>query len=191
MSSLAEDLIRRHRYTVEDYYRMAEIGILAPDARVELIEGEIIDMPPIGAPHASVVTTLQSRLILAIGEAATVRAQNPVRLDAHNEPEPDIAIARARSDHYRGAHPGPGDVLLVVEVSDSSLRYDRDIKLGLYARFEIPEVWLVDLVGSTLTRFSAPGADGYASAERLRLSEPIGVPGIAGISVDLSGLFGA
>lgn len=190
MSSLAEDVIRRHRYTVEDYHRMAETGILAPDARVELIEGEIIDMPPIGAPHASVVTTLQSRLILAIRSTAVVRVQNPVRLDAHNEPEPDIVVARSRSDHYWGAHPGPADIVLLVEVSDSSLRYDLDVKLGLYAGFGIPEVWIASLADSTLTRFIAPSVDRYATAEVLSLSKPIGVPGLAGVSVDLSGLFG-
>nr|WP_240905751.1 Uma2 family endonuclease [Thiorhodococcus mannitoliphagus] len=182
-------MIHRHRYTVDDYYRMAESGILAPDARVELIEGEIVDMPPIGAPHAALVTMLQNRLIAAIGARALARIQNPIRLDSRNEPEPDIALVRNRSGHYRDRHPGPADVLLLVEVADSSLRYDRDVKMALYARFGIPETWLVNLADATLTAFRAPGPQGYAMAERLRMDSPIPVPGLEGLSVDLTDLF--
>jgi Uma2 family endonuclease len=107
MSSTAEDLIRRHRFTVADYYRMAEVGILAPDARVELIEGEVIEMPPIGAPHASVVNRLHTLLVETVQGHALVRGQSPLRLDRHNEPEPDLALVRTRPGHYGSRHPGP------------------------------------------------------------------------------------
>nr|WP_242482517.1 Uma2 family endonuclease [Thiocystis violacea] len=182
-------MIHRHRYTVDDYYRMAESGILSPDARVELIEGEIIDMPPIGAPHASAVNRLHQQLLDAVHGQVIVRGQSPVRLDSRNEPEPDIALVRNRSGHYRDRHPSPTDVLLLVEVADSSLRYDRDVKMALYARFGIPETWLINLADATLTAFRAPGAEGYAMAELLATDRPIPLPGLEGLSVDLAGLF--
>jgi Uma2 family endonuclease len=189
MSSTAEDLLRRHRYQVEDYYRMAETGILAPDARVELINGEILDMPPIGPPHASVVTLLHARLIRAAGDSAIVRSQNPVRLDRYNEPEPDIALVRPRTGHYRDRHPGPADILLLVEVAESSLRYDRDLKIPLYARFGIPEVWLLDLTAKTLTRFSHPDDSGYVQFEGTAVLGQLTVPGTNGAIIDLTDLF--
>ncbi|MGE5154491.1 MAG: Uma2 family endonuclease [Bdellovibrio bacteriovorus] len=129
MSSSAVDLVRRHRYTVEDYYRMAEVGILAPDARVELIDGEVIELPPIGAPHAGVVTDLQNRLIAAIGNDAIVRVQNPIHLGPHDEPQPDIALVTPPAAKYRMRHPGPADILLLIEVAETNLRLDRDLKL--------------------------------------------------------------
>lgn len=190
MSSTAEDLVRRHRYTVEDYYRMGEVGILAPDARVELIDGEVIEMPPIGAPHASVVTDLQNRLIATAGQRAIVRVQNPIHLSPHDEPQPDIALVTPPASKYRRRHPEATDVLLLIEVAESSLRVDRDLKLGLYARCAIPEVWLVDLKGGRVTRYRDPGAAGYGESETLALDSPVPVPGLASppCRVDLSGL---
>ncbi len=188
MTRLAEGRIHRHWYTVEDYYRMAESGILGPEARVELIEGEIVDMPPIGPLDASVVTLVQNRLVAAVGELALVRVQNPVHLDRHNEPEPDVALVRWRADHYRERHPEPAEVLLLVEVADSSRRYDREVKLRLYARFGIPETWLIDLADATLTRFRDPGATDYGNAESLELSKRVSLPGLEGPAIDLSGL---
>jgi len=189
MSSTAEDLIHRHRYQVEDYYRMAETGILAPDARVELIDGEILDMPPIGAGHASIVTDLQNLLIAAVADRAIVRVQNPVRLDRTNEPQPDIALVRPPSRQYRKRHPGPEDILLLIEIADTSLRYDRDLKIPLYARFGIPEVWLLDLTAKTLTCFSHPDDSVYARVDRVDAPGRLPVPGIDGVSVDLTDLF--
>lgn len=188
MSSTAQDLIRRHRYTVDDYYRMAEVGILAPDARVELIDGEVVEMPPIGAPHASVVTELQNLLIEAVGRRAVVRVQNPVRLDRHNEPEPDIALVRSSARKYRETHPSPEDVLLLVEVADSSLRFDRDVKVGLYARCGIPEVWLLDLTSTRITRFRGPSDAGYRESEVLGDLAAVPVPRLEPIRLDLSRL---
>jgi Uma2 family endonuclease len=133
---------RRHRLTVADYYRMAEVGILAPDARVELIDGEIIDMAPPASSHAGTVDYLLEVLGLAARGKAKVRVQNPVRLSEYSEPQPDLALLWPREDFYRARHPRADDVLLIVEVAASSLRFDRKKKVPLYARHGVPEVWL-------------------------------------------------
>jgi Uma2 family endonuclease len=180
---------RKHRITVEEYYRMAEVGVLAPDARVELIEGEIIDMPPVGSDHASVVDQLNHLLAGALRGQALVRVQGPVRLSRSSEPEPDIALLKPRPDYYRHAHPSGADVLLVVEMSDSSLRYDCDVKVPLYARHEVPEVWIVDLPGERmhLYRSAADGAyrDRFVEAHPGQTS-PISFPDL---ELDLRNLF--
>ncbi len=188
MSTAAEDLIRHHRFTVEDYYRMAEDGILAEDARVELIEGEVIEMPPIGAPHASVVTDLQNLLITSVGDRAIVRVQNPVHLGPHNEPQPDIALVRPPAAQYRARHPGPLDILLLIEVAESSLRLDRDLKLGVYARSGVPEVWLVDLRGSGILCYRSPGPARYRESGPPTDLGRVPVPGLPGLLLDLSAL---
>jgi Uma2 family endonuclease len=179
----------RHAYSVDDYYRMAEAGILRPDDRVELIEGEIIDMAPIGSRHAAAVKRIAQVLTLALGKQATVSTQDPVRLDRHSEPQPDIAVLKPQADFYAAAHPGPSDVLLIVEVADSTLRFDRDIKLPLYARHGIPEVWLVDIEHAHFTVCNGPGAEGYAWMETPATLTRVVVPGVPDVAVDLSGLF--
>jgi Uma2 family endonuclease len=189
MSSAAYDIFQRHHLTVAEYYRMGETGILAPDARVELIEGEIIDMPPIGSPHAGTVNYLGHSLRLACGTRAIVSMQNPVFLDLHSEPQPDIALLRPRPDFYRSSHPVPADVLLIVEVADTSLAYDTQIKLPLYAHHGIPEVWLVDLANRRFLVHRTPTPTGFQDVQTLTdLSAltPLLLPDVA---VDLSGLF--
>ena len=125
-------VLTRHRLNVDDYHRMAEAGILGEQDRVELIDGDLIDMAPIGQDHIASVNGLAHALFLACGDRAIVSIQNPARLDRFSEPQPDAALFRPRADHYRtGAPPGPADVLLLVEVADSSLRYDRAVKLPL------------------------------------------------------------
>lgn len=161
MSSAAEDLLMRHRLTVGDYNRMGEVGILHEDSRVELIEGEIIDMAPIGSSHAGTVSQLSRLLERAVGNHAIVWTQNPIILGEHSEPEPDIALLRPRHDFYKTSHPRPQDVRLIVEVAESPLRYDRDIKIPLYARHAIPEVWLVDLAANQLRLFRRPEGRAY------------------------------
>lgn len=145
MFATAHVLLQRHRLDVTDYYRMAEAGILGEDDRCELIEGEIIDMAPIGSEHSAIVKRLKRWFELTVDHYAIVSVQDPIRLNRRNEPQPDIALLRYREDFYRHAHPGPDDVLLIVEVADTSARYDREVKLPLYARHGIPEVWIVDL----------------------------------------------
>lgn len=191
MAATAQDLLlrHRHRYTVDEYYRMADAGILAPEARVELIDGEVMDMPPIGPPHASMVTELQRRLMRAVGDAAVVRVQNPVRLGPHDEPEPDLAVVRAPAAQYRARHPEPADILLLIEVADSSLPLDRDVKLRRYAACGIEEAWLVDANTGSVLRFRDPGAGGYRSSDAVDGQAAVVIPGLAGaVAIDLRGL---
>jgi Uma2 family endonuclease len=163
----------RHRLTVADYYRMAEAGILGRPARVELIDGEIIDMSPIGVLHAAVVNVLARHVAQCLGDTTFVSIQNPLRLDDENEPEPDLLILRPRSDCYCTAHPGAADTLVVIEVSDTSLTYDLDVKVPLYARHGVPEVWVIDVTTRRTHVFRAPGvsAEGIASYAEVRLIE--------------------
>lgn len=179
---------RRHRITVDEYYRMAEVGLLAPDARVELIEGEIIEMPPIGPDHGSVVDQLNHRLVHAVGDRAIVRVQGAVRLSRSSEPQPDIALLVPRTDYYRAGHPSGENTFLVIEVSDSTLRYDRDVKVPLYARHEVPEVWIVDLRKGRLLSWRKPANGAYrdeASTDDLGETPITAVPGL---TVDLTHL---
>ena len=181
---------RRHRLTVAEYYRMGEAGILAPDARVELIDGEIIDMAPPGHPHAGTVDQLALALSSTLNGRAHVRVQNPLRLDDHSEPQPDVSVLRGRPDFYKSGHPRPVDALLVVEVADTSLRYDRDDKIPLYARHAIPEVWLVDLKAKRLVRYRNPQQGVYARIDEPDLASPLEIASLPETHVDFSGLFG-
>ncbi len=133
----------RHRWTVREFQRMGETGFLDPKARLELIEGELFEMAPIGSFHAGMTRILAEQFRLAVGRAAMVDSQNPIWLDDHSEPQPDIVLLRPRSDYYLKKHPRAEDVLLLIEVSDSTVRFDRKTKIPLYARHGIPEVWLV------------------------------------------------
>lgn len=176
----------RHRFDVGDYYRMAEVGILSRADRVELIEGEIVDMAPIGSAHAGTTDQLSRLVARAFADGLVhVRVQGPLRLDAHNEPEPDLMLLRPRGDGYRNSHPTAADVLLLVEVADSSLAYDRGPKLLLYARHGVPEVWVVDLHGRAVEIWREPGPQGYA--ERSRVTEGIAKPKLVpALTIDLT-----
>lgn len=139
------ELLRRHRLTVEQFHRMGEAGVIGPEVRVELLEGEVVEMAPIGTRHAAVVKRLVSMLSGVLGEHAVLSVQDPLRLDDHSEPQPDLMLLAPRADFYASAHPTPADVLLLVEVADTTSRYDREVKLPLYARHGVAEVWLIDL----------------------------------------------
>ena len=180
----------RRRFDVDAYYRMAEAGVLGDSRRVELIGGEIIDMAAIGSPHAAVTNRLARLFTRALrDETALVNVQSPLRLDVDNEPQPDITLLRSRHDDYRESHPTAADVLLLVEVSEASLAYDRGVKLALYARFGVPEVWIVDLIGAAVEVYREPKEGAYASRERLARGSlsPIGA---AGVTVDVAGTLG-
>ena len=156
----------RGPFTVADYNRMAETGLLDAKARVELLDGLIVEMSPMGPRHASCVTRL-NRFFTVAGEGRiTVRPQLPAILDEYSEPEPDVAVLKYRADGYAVAHPGPDDVLLLIEVMDSSVYRDRQLKLPLYARAGIRELWLVDLEGDVVDVYREPGPDGYAVERR-------------------------
>jgi Uma2 family endonuclease len=151
----------RFRFTVEQYHRMIETGILHEDDRIELIEGELTAMPPINPPHAGKTTRLNRLFSSLVGNTAIVSVQNPLVLGESSEPEPDLMLLRPRDDFYETTNPRPRDVLLLIEVADTSLDYDRDIKIPLYAASGIPEVWLFDLQRSRLEIHLDPGPNGY------------------------------
>jgi Uma2 family endonuclease len=180
----------RHRFDLGDYYRMAEAGILSPDDRVELIEGEIVDMATIGSAHGGAVVGLTELVARAVADGRVLLSvQGPLRLDRSNEPRPDLMLLRPRTDRYRSSHPAAADVLLLVEVADSSLAYDRGAKLALYARHGVAEVWVVDLAGRAVESFREPDAGSFAVRERVDAGtiSPRLVPELA---VELAALFG-
>ena len=171
--------VTRWRFTVHDYHRMGEAGILHEDDRVELIEGELVEITAIGTRHFSCVNRLNRLLVMHVGDEAVVSVQNPVRLNDYTEPQPDVAVIMTRD--YRESLPMPEDVVLLVEVSDTTLAYDRGIKLPLYARAGIGEIWIVNLPGETIERYTAPSADGYRHADQKDLGqtlESISLPGL-------------
>lgn len=138
--------LKRRRFTLEEYHRMGEVGIFHEDDRVELIEGEIVEMSPIGPLHAATVDRIAHVFSRRLGEQVIVRVQNPVEFTTLvSEPEPDVTLLLPKPDFYASGHPGPADILLVVEVMDSTVAYDSGVKLRLYARAGIVEVWLVNV----------------------------------------------
>jgi Uma2 family endonuclease len=189
MSTAAEEWIRRHRLNVDEYYRMAEVGLLAPDARVELIDGEIIDMAPIGSRHAATVDRLTQILVAAQLKDTIVGTQRPIRLESRSEPQPDLVLLKYRADFYSAAHPNATDVILLVEVSDTTWRYDREIKLPLYARHGIPQVWIIEPGKKQLHCFKEPKNGTYAEQTVMTPAQLSSVL-IADQHLDLSGVFG-
>lgn len=151
----------RHKLDVDAYHRMGEAGILGEDDRIELIEGELIDMAPIGVEHSAAVNWFARALFKACDDRAIVQVQGPVRLDRLSEVQPDFAVLRPREDFYHAALPGPANVLLLVEVAKSSLHHDRTVKLPLYARAGIAEYWIVDLARRVVTAHRRPASEGY------------------------------
>ena len=189
MGALDEPLlVQRHRLTADEYQRMGATGILPPDARVELIEGEVIDMAPIGTRHWAAVSRLTRLLERAVGDRAVLAAQLSLRLSQHSEPQPDLALFKPRADFYLQALPTPADTLLVIEVSDSTVRYDRLIKLPLYARHGIGELWIVDLDADLLRMYQEPQGDAYLRSSETSSPGMTAIAALPGVSVDLSGL---
>lgn len=167
----------KHRFSVQDYYRMAETGVLKPDARVELLNGEIIDMSPIGPLHGGVTNYLNDVFSKASRGRWLTTVQNPVRLDEHSEPQPDLMLLKPAADYYRNRHPRPEDVLLLIEVSDATLKFDREAKLPAYGRAGIGEVWIVNLTDRTVEVYREPHFTGYDSKSVLRTGEEA-APGV-------------
>ena len=163
--------VTRRRFTVHEYHKMAEAGILHENDRTELIDGEIVEMSPIGGRHALCVSLLNRLLVRSVGERALVSPQNPVRLDELHEPQPDLTVIRDRA--YGRSLPTPEDTLLLIEVSDTTLAYDRNVKLPIYARAGIPEVWIVDVNGNRLERHTDPSGDLYRRVELVRSGEAL------------------
>lgn len=163
---------RRLRFTVDEYYKMIELGLLKDYEKAEIIEGELIQKMTVGNRHAFIVDTLNRFFVKNVSDDVLVRIQNPVRLTDFNEPEPDIALADLTK--YDGRrHPQPGEILLVVEVSDSTLKYDRDTKLPLYAEAEIPEVWIVNLPNNIIEIHQKPSVGIYQLTKIFKKGEQI------------------
>lgn len=177
-----------HRLTVAEYHRMAETGLLAPDARVELIEGAIVDMAPIGSRHGAKTSYLDRVLSRAAGDSAIVRVQLPINLGNMSEPQPDLALVKPRQDFYEQDNPSAADTLLIIEVSQTSLRFDHRVKVPLYASHGVPEVWLLDLQGGRLHCFRSPLPGGYADVSEIESPGAMSLAALPGVSVDLSGL---
>jgi Uma2 family endonuclease len=179
----------KHRLTVLDFHRMVKAGILGEDDRVELIEGELFDMAPIGSQHASIVDALVEMLTLGAKGRVLVRAQGPLQIPLHNEPLPDVLLLKPRADRYRNAWPQPQDVRLIIEVADSTVARDRDVKIPIYGRHGIPEAWLVDVQRQVITVYQQPCGEGYRRAAEIGSGSlvPACLPDVM---VSFAGLFG-
>ncbi|WP_448567077.1 Uma2 family endonuclease [Thermus sp.] len=158
-------VVKRRPFTTEEYHRLLQAGILGEDDRVELIEGEILEMSPLGSRHVAAVNRIPR--LLRFGDRAIIRVQNPIRIDPRSEPQPDLALLKPNPSAYAEALPTPQDVLLLVEVMDTPQAYDREVKLPLYARAGIPEAWLLDLEALRLEVYRKPTPEGFAEAQVL------------------------
>ncbi|MFN9888998.1 MAG: Uma2 family endonuclease [Pseudanabaena sp.] len=155
-----------HKFTVQQYHLMHEAGVFTEGDRYELINGEIREMSPIGIKHAVCVAKTARLLQITLGDQVFVWVQNPIILRNHSEPQPDLAILKWRDDFYASALPTPEDILLIIEVADSTIAYDRDVKMPLYAANGVPEMWLFDLNQQTIEGYSQPSASGYKRSQR-------------------------
>jgi Uma2 family endonuclease len=168
--NVASAVPQKYLINLNDFY---EIATKHEDKRLELIEGEIVDMGKIGNKHAACVDSLNYLLTIQIGQSARVRVQNPIHLSDLSEPVPDLSLLRFRQDFYKQAHPTPNDILLLIEVADSSLKYDQDTKIPLYGFYQISEVWLVNLKQNKITAYWEPQQRGYAQQHDFKPGEQI------------------
>ncbi|TMQ21741.1 MAG: Uma2 family endonuclease [Candidatus Rokuibacteriota bacterium] len=165
---------RVRRFTVDEYERMVDARVFAPHDRIELIEGEIIEMAPIGPPHESAVDRLNMLLCRRVGDRAIVRVQGSVRFRAlRSRPQPDLAVLRPRADYYRASGPTADDILLLIEVMDTSVDYDRRTKAPLYARAGVGELWLVDIPAGLVEVHRDPAPAGYRDVRTLGAADTV------------------
>jgi Uma2 family endonuclease len=182
--------ISRYYFSVAEFERMGEAGVFTKDARLELIEGEIIEMSPIGSRHAACVNFLNRFLNRTVGDIALISTQNPIRLDDFSEPEPDLALLRLRDDFYRDAHPVPADVLLIIEVAETTLAYDREIKVPLYAKAGVAETWIVNLTEEQIEVYAEPAGGTYQTVFNFRRGEEARAHTIATLAVGVTDVLG-
>ncbi|MBI2315731.1 MAG: Uma2 family endonuclease [Betaproteobacteria bacterium] len=185
----ALETAHRRKLSLEEFHRMGEAGILGEDDRIELIDGEMIEMAPIGAQHLAMVNRLSRMLNLAAGKDAIVSTQNPVALPPQNEPQPDVALLRPRADDYRARLPTAADVLLIIEIADTTLVYDRDVKIPLYARHGVAEVWLFDIQSGSLFVHREPAPKGYQRILAPEKNETISPMLLPAIQIELAELW--
>ncbi|MBV8857627.1 MAG: Uma2 family endonuclease [Acidobacteria bacterium] len=180
----------KKQFSIEDYYRIAAAGVFREDDRVELIEGEIIEMSPIGSRHAACVGRLTELLGDRARSVAMLWVQNPVQINDYSEPVPDVTLLRRRADFYAHAKPLPEDVLLLVEVSDTTVNYDRKVKLPLYARGGVPEVWVVNLSEELIEVYARPADGAYQETRLVRRGESVTASAIDGLTVEADAVLG-
>lgn len=181
--------IPRRLFSVDEYHRMAEIGIFSEDDRVELIEGEIFEMAAIGNRHAACVRRLNHYFNQYVGaQEALVDVQDPVRLSHRSEPQPDLVLLRYREDFYAAGPPAPEDVLLLIEVADSSLLFDRSTKVPLYARSGVCEVWVINLEAEEIEVYRQPSETGYGEMLRLRHGDTLAPEALPNLRLEVSSL---
>jgi Uma2 family endonuclease len=180
----------RRLLTTADYHSMIEAGILGPEDRVELLAGEIYEAAAVGSPHAACVVRLNEWFFTRVGNRALVSVQNPVELSTLSEPEPDLMLLERRENFYADRHPGPADVLLLIEVAASSYEYDRNLKLPLYAEAGIREVWLIALEQQAVEVYRDPSAGSYRWAESRRAGDSLGPVAFPDLELGVSELFG-
>lgn len=178
------------RFRVEDFRKMTEVGILPEESGWEIIDGYLIDKMSIGSKHASVVRRLSKYLERNLGDIVQVSGQNPIHIDEYNEPEPDIALLQPRADFYAESHPTPTDVLLLIEVSDSTVEYDREVKKKLYAESGIREFWIVNLKDETIETFTQPKNGVYYSARILEKGEIVESILIESLTIEVGEILG-
>ena len=178
--------VARRRFTVEEYHDLVRAGVLSEDDRVELLAGEIVQMSPISSRHAGCVDWLTMKFSQQLGDKARIRVQNPVRLGPYSEPEPDVALLKPRDDFYTRSHPEPSDVLLIIEVSETSLEVDRDVKLPLYAEAGIPEVWLIDLQTKNVNVYRTPDGRRYSETEEYTATQTLSPRAFPDIRITLT-----
>ncbi len=187
---VSSSTVRPKRFRVDEFRKMTEAGILPEESGWEIIDGFLIDKMTIGSKHASIVKRLNKLLAELLTNKAIVSVQDPVHIDDYNEPEPDITLLKPRNDFYSGRHPTPSDVLLLVEVSDSTISYDRGIKMKLYAEAGIVEVWLVNLLDETIERYSLPANGRFGSVETLKKGDSIRSISLAYLSLNVEEILG-
>jgi Uma2 family endonuclease len=184
---MSAEISRKH-FSVDEYYRMAEVGILAFDKKFELIEGEVIQVSPIGARHAARVDRINKLFNRQLNEEI-VRVQNPVRLGNHSEPEPDVSILKPRKDFYEESHPTPEDVLLIIEITDTSGVYDRNVKIPMYARAGITEVWIMDVQNGFIEVHKDPINGTYQEKLIFREGQYITPQSLPHVTISVDSLF--
>jgi Uma2 family endonuclease len=181
--------VPRHRLTVADYHRLGKARVLGEDDRVELLEGQLVDMSPIGPRHALAIDLLNRLLPATLGEQAWLRVQNPIVLDDASEPQPDFAVVRHPWSGYPDAHPRPPDILLLIEVADSSLEFDLGAKLELYARAGIREFWVVDLTRNRVLVHRTPCDGSYDLITAVDASGTLTVEALPGLTISAAQIF--
>ena len=188
---LAQPRLKTFRLNVSQYHQMSEAGILSENDKVELINGEIIEMSPIGRRHAACVDRINRLFSNILGIKVIVRVQNPIILNNLSEPEPDIALLKPRADFYESGHPQPQDIFLLIEVADSSLEYDRDVKIPLYASSGISEVWLVDIYEQVIIVYRYPSENGYSDIQTLSRGEKLSIQTFPEINLVVNDILGS